>query len=62
MSRPFLFRCPTTGLTVQGLSEKAPQAADQFVAHRCTACGGLHLVNPATGKLAADKTASNSGK
>ncbi len=62
MSRPFLFRCPSTGLTVQGLSAQTAEAADRFVAQRCAACGGLHLVNPTTGKLAVDKAEALSAK
>ncbi len=27
----------------------------KYVAYRCPACGGLHLVNPKTGKLLADE-------
>jgi hypothetical protein len=58
MSR-FLFRCPSTGATVAGWQQHGPTASAGphllFVAERCAACGGLHIVNPATGRLLADE-------
>lgn len=58
MSR-FLFRCPSTGATVTGWQPHGPTASAGphllFVAERCAACGGLHIVNPATGRLLADE-------
>ena len=52
----FQFRCPTTGMVVSGWQgDTAPAAAAGpclvFVAERCPACGGLHIVSPATGRL-----------
>ena len=44
---PFLYRCPTTHLMVQGLMEGCPSAdARERVTVSCLACGGLHLVDP----------------
>lgn len=43
---PFLYRCPNTGRTVQGLT-----AEDTCEALTCLACRRLHFVNPATGKV-----------
>jgi hypothetical protein len=47
MAMPFLYRCPTTHLMVQGLMEGEPSTdARGPVAVTCLACGGLHLVDP----------------
>ncbi|MBS0521583.1 MAG: hypothetical protein JSR90_23005 [Proteobacteria bacterium] len=45
----FLFRCPTTGLMVQGTVERIDPETS-FVAQECPACGGIHLVDPRTGE------------
>ena len=51
----FQYRCPSTGLVVTGWQRDTPAAVAGphlvFVAERCLACGGLHIVNPATGRL-----------
>jgi predicted RNA-binding Zn-ribbon protein involved in translation (DUF1610 family) len=48
---PFVFRCPNTGLNVQGWSvEEIREDADAYESITCTACGQLHFVNPATGR------------
>jgi len=50
--RPFLFRCPTTGLQVQGwAAEDATEKGDAFVTVACTACLQAHFVNVRTGKV-----------
>ncbi|MFZ5782053.1 MAG: hypothetical protein ACOY4R_17800 [Pseudomonadota bacterium] len=62
----FLYRCPGTGATVSGWqaeSPLAPSAADTgrqllYVAERCPACGGLHIVNPATGRLLREESSA----
>lgn len=55
----FLFRCPATGMVVTGHQHDTPAAIPGphlvFVAERCPACGGLHIVNPATGRLLAQE-------
>jgi hypothetical protein len=54
---PFIYRCPNTGLRVQGLApgENEPKKVeDSFISITCLACGGLHLVNPKTGKMAGE--------
>ena len=51
--RPFLFRCPVTGLLVQGTPPT--QDETQYVVQTCQACGRLHLVNPLTGKLMSEE-------
>jgi RNase P subunit RPR2 len=49
---PFTYRCPRTGLLVQGWA-----AADQLTDGEtyelvtCTACGWIHLINPKSGKV-----------
>jgi hypothetical protein len=45
-----LFRCPNTGLAVQAWFADSPHAEDSFEAVTCTACTGIHYINPATGK------------
>ena len=47
----FLYRCPNTGLNVQGWVADDPTADDSFRAVICTACTRAHLVNPRTGKV-----------
>ena len=42
---PFIYCCPTTGVSVQGLAD------NHYEAVQCLACQGVHLVNPATGKI-----------
>ncbi|MCA0301653.1 MAG: hypothetical protein LCH95_04545 [Proteobacteria bacterium] len=55
----FQFRCPTTGMVVTGWQRDTPAAVSGphlvFVAERCPACGGLHIVNPMTGRLLAQE-------
>lgn len=54
MGRTYLFCCPTTGHNVQGYSDKPPAAVDAPPAYEgviCLACGSLHIVDPATGRL-----------
>jgi hypothetical protein len=53
---PFIFRCPNTGLNVQGWSAEdvTDEADDTYDAMTCTACGQLHFVNQTTGKVLGD--------
>jgi hypothetical protein len=56
-----IFRCPNTALNVQGWTadDGSPDATSEFVSIRCSACGRVHLVNPATGRtLGADGSIS----
>jgi hypothetical protein len=50
---PFLYRCPSTGLNVQGFVANDPteSEAEIYEAITCTACTRLHFVNPKTGKV-----------
>jgi hypothetical protein len=49
----FLYRCPTTGLQVQGWSAADPTEGDDDIYETvtCLACAKVHLVNPKTGKV-----------
>lgn len=62
----FLYRCPRTGAAVTGWQADeppppigAPPAGTQllYVAEHCPACGGLHIVNPATGRMLSEERA-----
>ena len=47
----FIYRCPRTGLQVQGmLEEHVPEDEGTFAGVSCAACGSVHLVNPRTGR------------
>lgn len=50
---PFLFRCPTTGLNVQGWSaeELSEDDAETYESVSCLACQRIHLINPKTGEV-----------
>ena len=53
----FPYRCPTTGYRLEG-RQTAPAAASPmvtYVAEHCAACGGLHIVNPTTGRLMSEE-------
>jgi hypothetical protein len=50
MGKPFLYRCPVTGLNVQGMTsddETSGGQEDRLEMVQCLACGGVHLVDPA---------------
>jgi hypothetical protein len=47
----FIFRCPHTGLNVQGHTKDDRDRGRAFEAIVCTACQRVHWVNPKTGKL-----------
>jgi hypothetical protein len=51
---PFLYRCPNTGLNVQGFVADDPTEgeAETYEPVTCLACTRVHLVNPRTGKVA----------
>jgi hypothetical protein len=55
---PFLFRCPNTGLQVQGfVVEEAPSDdSDVFTSVSCLACSGMHFVNLRTGKTVGEES------
>jgi hypothetical protein len=49
----FIFRCPATGLNVQGhvADDKVSKDDNAFESVTCLACRQIHLVNPGTGKV-----------
>jgi hypothetical protein len=47
----FLYRCPNTGLRVQGYTPEQTSHDDAWEAVTCIACQRVHLVNPTTGKV-----------
>jgi hypothetical protein len=57
----FTYRCPATGYRVEGheVADVVPTARPlkTYVAERCPACTGLHIVNPETGILLAQEAA-----
>jgi hypothetical protein len=48
-----VYRCPNTGLNVQGFTADDPTDADTMTYEPmvCAACTRVHLVNPATRKV-----------
>jgi hypothetical protein len=53
---PFIYRCPTTGLNIQGLFADAAAAddAETYESVSCPVCTRLHLVNRTTGRTLGD--------
>jgi hypothetical protein len=47
----FLYRCPKTRLCVKGWVADDPEQPDK---QSCLACGGVHLVNSASGRTIDD--------
>lgn len=49
----FIYRCPNTGMNVQGWIADEPTTDEEeaFEPVNCTVCACLHLVNPKTGKV-----------
>jgi hypothetical protein len=47
---PFLFRCPRTGLKVQGFAadDTTDREGNAIVQVTCHACGSVHFINPKT--------------
>src|SRR6516164_949071 len=55
----FTYRCPRTGLQVQGrVAFDYPTDCEIYDPVTCTACGRVHLVNPKSGKMLDSSTAS----
>jgi hypothetical protein len=51
----FIFRCPTTGLNVQGTKMTDEADESPYTSQKCLACGGVHLVNSLSGKLMSEE-------
>lgn len=58
---PLLFRCPNTATLVQhddAAAERDGEAV-RYEAVECLACGLIHLVNPAIGKLLSEEASDH---
>ena len=52
---PFIYRCPNTGLKVQGsVAEEVANDSDAYETNTCLACQQVNLVNPANGRVLGD--------
>jgi hypothetical protein len=52
--RNLIFRCPTTGLDVQGFIAEdmtAAKTVSVWISMKCTACTRFHFVHPVTGRV-----------
>jgi hypothetical protein len=47
----FVYRCPATGLKVQGHLADELLDGETYESVTCTACGRVHLVNPKSGRV-----------
>jgi hypothetical protein len=57
-----VFKCPRTGLNVQGWLPEAEHAEDfTYVLMPCLACKGSHLVNRMTGETLVQKAGRKHG-
>jgi len=53
-----MFRCPVKAVLVQAEAEEdssSPDGRHVYKPIQCLACGRIHLVNPATGKLQSEE-------
>jgi len=48
---PFIYRCPNTGMNVQGCVADDPTEGETYQPITCTICTRLHLVDPKTGRV-----------
>jgi hypothetical protein len=53
----FIYRCPATGLNVQGwiADDPSEDESSKYRAVTCLMCKQFHLVNPNTGKLSSEE-------
>jgi hypothetical protein len=53
MMRPFIYRCPNTGLRIQALAaaEEITEDENAYEPVNCVMCLQVHLVNPFTSKV-----------
>ena len=52
----FTYRCPNTGYRVQGFTPgETVEDCNAYEAVLCVLCQRMHLVNPATGKVAGEE-------
>jgi hypothetical protein len=51
----FIYRCPTTTMTVQGwIADDGSSNGESYTTVTCLACQQVHLVNPTTGRVVGD--------
>jgi hypothetical protein len=50
----FIYRCPTTGLNVQGWVADDPSEGETHQAVTCLMCGKIHIVNPDAARKPSD--------
>ena len=50
----FIYRCPNTGYRIQSFSADEQPDDGAYVPVDCVMCHQVHLVNPATGRLAGE--------
>lgn len=57
MTRNLLFKCPISGLTVQGRIERTHEGehAEHYQEVDCPGCGAAHFINRRTGKVLGQK-------
>jgi hypothetical protein len=59
MTVPYIYKCPTTGLDIQGMRDDGATPTGttrRFELVHCPACGRPHIVEPTTGRLLSDCT------
>jgi hypothetical protein len=64
MTKPFLFRCPTTSTMVQADTDlPSPKEGEppRYISLVCLACQRVHLVNPHTGRLLSEESLQIAG-
>jgi hypothetical protein len=58
--RALIFRCPATGLNIQGLAAESMIGPNTIcIPMDCPICGRPHLIDPKTGKSPRDDEESN---
>jgi len=66
MDRNVVFRCPRTGTNVQHripcASSDSSDVENAHLAIVCLACGSVHFVNSATGKLLGGESGTDHGR
>jgi hypothetical protein len=58
MGKPYIFKCPNTGLLVQDIAETHALSDSEhvlWVAVECLGCKQIHLVDQTTGRLLGDE-------
>lgn len=51
MATTFVYKCPVTGLNVQGFVADDPGDDRTYRSVTCLACRSVHVLNPRSGKL-----------